>query len=412
MRTRTFAAVLGLLFVLFFVLVVGGLSAVGDGGTLTEQWVSETSRNLQANHHPVAVAESEDATIVVAPINELSTTEGLTDTSCSLVRLDPSTGAAQWRAGLPAANCTNHAFTGPVIADIDEDRTEEVLVATGDQALVAYDAETGAEKWRHRISTLGYSEPAVADLLPADGKEVVVADIRGNVSVVYANGTTAWLRNHSTSTWANPQVADFDGDESTEIAIGTGEAISLYEADGSLAWRTDTPAGWLTTGQADDDPAPELFVANQGEVFALGGDDGARTWSRSFDTIATLHDVEDADGDGDPELYVGLSGGTVRALDASDGTNEWSTELPGDNPVMPPPTVGDVDGDGSAEIVATAQEGAVYVLDPASGDQRATYEREVSIRTYPALADIDDDGDEEILVMYGDGRVAALSFES
>lgn len=412
MKPRTFAAVLGLLFALFFVLVVGGLSVVNDGGTLSEQWVSETSRNLQANHHPVATAESGDAAIVVAPINELSTTEGLTDTSCSLVRLDPSTGAVEWRAGLPAANCTNHAFTGPTIADVDDDGTEEILVATSDHTLVAYEADTGAEKWRHRISTLGYGEPAVADLLPADGKEVVVADIRGNVSVVYANGSTAWRRNHSTSTWANPQVADFDGDGSAEIAIGTGQAISLYEADGSLAWRTDTPARWLSTGQADGDPATELFVANQGDVYVLDGDDGTRIWSRSFDAIAALHDVDDADGDGVPEVYVGLSGGTVRALDASDGTDEWTTQLPGDNPIMPPPTVGDVDGDGSPELVATAQEGVVYVLDPTSGDQRATYEREVSIRTYPALADIDDDGNEEILVMYGDGRVAALSFET
>lgn len=95
MNPRTFAAVLGVLFVLLFVIVVGGLSVMDEGGTLTEQWISATSCKLQANHHPVASEETEDGVIIVAPINEFGTVEGLTDTSCSLVRLDPSTGSSE-----------------------------------------------------------------------------------------------------------------------------------------------------------------------------------------------------------------------------------------------------------------------------------------------------------------------------
>ena len=412
MNPRTFAAVLGLLFVFLFILVLGGMSVMDESGTLTEQWVSDTSRQLQANHHPVAAEETDDGVIIVAPINELSTVDGLTDTSCALVRLNPSTGSSEWQAGLPAANCTNHALTGPSIADIDEDGTEEVLVATSDNTLDAYDAETGEREWRHRISTLGYSEPAVGDLLPAPGKEVVVADIRGRVYAVYANGTTAWHRNHSTSTWANPQIADFDGDGTAEVAIATGQNTTLYETNGDGVWQTNAAASWSSTGQADDDEAPELFVARQGEVVALDGEDGRTIWSRSFDSVTSIHAVEDGDNDGTDEVYVGLSGGTVQALDATDGSDEWTTQLPGENRVMPPPALGDVDGDGSPELVAMAQEGVVYVLNPNSGDQLAAYEREIPIWTYPALADIDDDGDEDILVMYGDGRVVALSYSS
>ena len=254
MNPRTFAAVLGLLFVFLFVFVLG-VSVMDESGTLTEQWVSDTSRNFQQNHHPVGVRETDDGVIIVAPINEFSTTEGLTDTSCSLVRLDPSTGSSEWQAGIPAANCTNHALTGPTIADIDEDGTEEVLVATSDNTLDAHDAETGAREWRHRTSTLGYSEPAVGDLLPAPGKEVVVVDLGGSVYAVYANGTTAWRHNHSTSTWANPQIADFDGDGAVEVAVTTGKTTTLYEANGDVAWQTNASASWSSTGQADDDEA-------------------------------------------------------------------------------------------------------------------------------------------------------------
>lgn len=410
MRTSTEILVL----VLLVLLIGGGFYAFVEtsaSGTLSEQWVSETSRNYQQNHHPVMAAEVENETIIVAPINELSTIEGLTDTSCALVRLDPSNGDTEWQAGLPADNCTNHALTEPGIDDIDGDGTLEVLSATGDHRLVAHDADTGAEEWRHPLTMLGYSKPATADLLPSDGKEVVVVDLRGGLFVVHADGTTAWNHDHDASTWADPQVADFDGDGDLEIAVGTGDAIYLYEADGELVWETERSARFLATGQADEDEPPELYAASIENVVALEGSDGEEVWSRGLDTVTKMHSVGDGDEDGTDEVYLGLSGGTVRALDAADGSDEWSTQFPGENRITPPPTLGDVGGDPSPELVVGTQEGVVYVLDPNSGEQLATYERDIPIWTYPVFADIDDDPDDEILIMYGDGRVVALSFE-
>lgn len=410
MRTSTALFLLALL----LLLVGGGLYALMDtsaSGTLSEQWVSDTSRTYQQNHHPVMAAEFDDETIIVAPINELSTIEGLTDTSCALVRLNPSNGDTEWQAGLPAENCTIHALTEPAIDDIDGDGTPEVLSATGDERLVAHDADTGTEKWRHPTTSLGYSKPATADLLPSDGKEAVVVDLRGGLFVVHANGTTAWQRNHDSSTWADPQIADFDGDGDQEIAVGTVDAIYLYEADGELIWEKDISARFLATGQADNDEPPELFVTSIDDVAALDGENGRTVWSREFNTVAKMHSVGDGDEDSIDEVYLGLSGGTVRALDATDGTDEWSTQLPGENRNMPPPTLGDVGDDSSPELVIGTQEGVVYVLDPDSGEQLASYEREIPVWTYPVLADIDEDPDNEILIMFGDGRVAALSFD-
>lgn len=411
MRAPTLLLVAALLFGLvgagFYALV-----ETSPSGTLSEQWVSDTSRTYQQNHHPVMAAEFGDETVIVAPINELSTTGGLSDTSCALVRLDPSSGETEWRAGVPAENCTSHALTEPAIDDVDGDGTPEVLSATGDERLVAHDADTGAERWRHPTTSLGYGKPATADLLPGGGREVVVVDLRGGLFVVRANGTTAWQRDLDESTWADPQVADFDGDGDPEVAVGTGGAVSLYEADGELVWERDRSARFLTTGQADDGGPPELFVASTGDVYALDGAEGRTVWSREFDTVAKLHAVGDGDEDGTDEVYPGLSGGTVRALDATDGSGEWSTQFPGENRITPPPTLGDVGGDSSPELVIGTQEGAVYALDPASGEPLASYEREIPVWTYPVLADVDDDPDDEILVTFGDGRVAALSFDA
>lgn len=410
MRGSTLLLILALL----LLLVGGGFYALMEtsaSGTLSEQWVSDTSRTYQQNHHPVMAETYEDEAIIVAPINELSTIDGLTDTSCSLVRLDPSNGNTDWQAGLPADNCTNHALTEPAIDDIDGDGTYEVLSATGDRRLVAHDAETGRELWRHPTTSLGYSKPATADLLPSDGKEVVVVDLRGGLFVVHANGTTAWQRIHDESTWADPQIADFDGDGDPEIAVGTDSAIYLYEADGELVWEKDISARFLATGQADEDETPELFVTSIDDVIALQGENGETAWSQNVGSVAKMHSVGDGDEDGTDEVYLGLSGGTVLALDGTDGREEWSTEFPGENRIMPPPTLGDVGGGASPELVIGTQEGAVYVLDPDSGEQLASYEREIPVWTYPVLADIDEDSDDEILIMFGNGRVAALSFE-
>lgn len=409
MRPATALSIVALL-----ALLAGGgfyaLAGTSATGSLTEEWVSDTSRTYQQNHHPVTAASVDDETVIVAPVNELGTADGLTETSCALVRLDPADGDAEWQAGLPRANCTTHAITEPAIDDVDGDGAPEVLSATGDHRLVAHEADDGAEIWRHPTTYLGYSRPATADLLPGDGKEVVVVDLRGGLFVVHANGTTAWHRDHDASTWADPQIADFDGDGEPEIAVATGRTTYLYESDGELVWERDTSARWLATGQADDDEPSELFVASVSDVVAVDGDDGRAVWSRELDTVAKMHDVGDGDGDGTDEMYLGLSGGTVLALDASDGTDEWSSQFPGENRIMPAPTLGDVGGDPGPELVVATQEGVVYVLDAASGEQLAAYEREIPVWTYPTLADIDGDPDDEILVTYGDGRVVALSY--
>jgi DNA-binding beta-propeller fold protein YncE len=73
----------------------------------------------------------------------------------------------------------------------------------------------------------------------------------------------------------------------------------------------------------------------------------------------------------------------------------------------------DLDGDGKREIVAVTNNGLVSVVDPTSGEIKATYEREgeVPIYVHPTVVDTNGDGAAEIYVMYGDGRVVALSYD-
>lgn len=413
MKRGTWAVILLTVFVLAAFAVFGAVQILSSGGELTEQWVSDTTRGYQQNHHPIAATTTDEGVIVVVPINDVGT--DATNTSCALVRLDDSSGDVAWRSGVPPANCTAHSLPDSTIADLDGDGTQEILIARGDHILAVHDAATGTIEWSHPTSYLGYSRPAVGDILPAAGKEVVLVELNGTLSIIHSDGSTAWQRNLSASTWAPPYIADFDKDGTSEIAVGTNEGVSLFERDGEQAWRRNSSVPGMVTAPVDTDPAPELIVANDSKqaVSALDGATGRVIWSQSVEGKPAFNAVGDGDGDGVSEVYVGVSGGRLAALDATDGTVEWTTDLTQDDRgVMPPPSLGDLDGDGTPELVAGIPEGELTVLDPSTGEQLATYEREVPIWSHPTLVDLDADGQKDILVLYGDGRVVALSYES
>ncbi|MFB9808233.1 PQQ-binding-like beta-propeller repeat protein [Haladaptatus pallidirubidus] len=170
---------------------------------------------------------------------------------------------------------------------------------------------------------------------------------------------------------------------------------------------------WMGSGQADGDQPIEISVATSGgEIVVLDGADGSVEWRRSVGELAAVGDISDGDEDGNPEVYAVSKEGTLFALDATDGSVEWETSLTTKTQMTPPPIVGDVDGDDETEIVAATNDGKVTVIGPDSGNVLATYERSVTIYTHPTLADLNGDGAEEIYVIYGDGRVVSLSYES
>lgn len=148
-------------------------------------------------------------------------------------------------------------------------------------------------------------------------------------------------------------------------------------------------------------------------MIAVDGQTGGVEWEREYNDLAAVYAFGNGDGDRQPEVYAVAKDGKLRALDPSDGTVEWTTTLTTEDvQMMPPPVLGDLDGNGKLELVAIAQDGVVSVVNPDSGEIIDSYERDVPIWMRPTLADLNDDGIPEILVMYGDGRVAALSFKS
>jgi len=400
MRPRT-ALLSALCLSLLGSVVVAGLAA--DGGALTQTWISDTARDNEVNHHAVGVGPAGE--VVVAPVAAVPNAEAIGPTSCSLVRLRPSDGAVQWRWSVPAEDCFTHALTQPAVADIDGDDGLEVAVGTTLDSLVVLDAATGDEEWRVPLSTYGYGQPAVGNLSGDDRPEVVVSDIDGTLVVARGNGSVAWRADANMTVWARPRLVDTDGDGGREVVLGGDDGVVVYGADGTERWRSETRATTLAVGDGGT-----ILAGDTGQLVALDGATGERAWTRQVDGTPRVHDVGDADGDGDRELYATVAG-RVMALDVADGEREWATDLGGaERQSSFAPVLGDVDGDGDTDVVAVANDGTVAVLDGTTGAERAAFERAVPIWTFAATSDLDGDGDDEILVQYGDGRVVALDW--
>ena len=408
MKRRTFTVVIALFFVLTFVGVLGAVQMIESGGTLTEVWVSDTARDAIANHHAPTATQIGNETVVIAPVNAPQKTG-----DCALVAFNMEL-EEQWRGTVSPDACNIHSFGDPTVADLDEDGNQEVFVATTEEVVHAYDLQTGREEFSRELAGWGYAAPVVTDFAPAEGRELIVADLTSGVFVFDSNGSLLWSRNLS-GTISPLFVEDFDADGTRELAIGEGKNVTTLEPDGTIAQQTSVGGSvtWMTTGQADGDAALEIVAATiDGRVVAVDGQTGTVDWQQDFNAMAAVYAFGDGDGDGQAEVYAVASDGKLRALDASDGTVEWTTTLTTEDVQMtPPPALGDLDGDGAPELVAVSQDGVVSVVNPKSGEIIDSYKRDVPIWMRPTLTNLDDDDALEILVVYGDGRVVALSYD-
>lgn len=418
MRTATAVLLIAALVVLGGVAALGTVFSGDTGVTIDERWVSDTGRDVQANHHAVAAGRigtaSGERGMVYAPVSGRSKTP-----TCALYGLDARSGASEWRYDVPARDCTIHSVADPALTDYDDDGAAEVLAATTEDALVALDPETGAEELRVNLSDYGYTSPRAVDLVGDDAKELVIVDIKGTVVVADANGSIVWTHRLESQTWGQPAIADFDDDGAPELLIGTdGGELVLFEGDGEVVWRdrdaVDGSITWMSTGQADDDPAPEVAIAtHSGDVTLLEGATGERRWSHNFGKFAAVEAFGDGDGDGQAEVYAVAKDGTLRSISAASGDVEWTTTLTTESVnMMPPPVLGDLDGDGSPDLLAVTNDGRVAVVDPTTGDISDSYDREVPIYAPARLVDTDGDGRDEAYVIYSDGRVVAFEAAS
>lgn len=261
------------------------------------------------------------------------------------------------------------------------------LLGQGFASIVAVDVrgsvycfdERGERRWKfpRAVRSGEFRLPVLADL-DGDGKqEVLVTDSYGHLQALDATGH---LRLEITATQYRvgvPAVGDVTGDGKPEIIFGT-EAGEVYclNASGEVVWSTTLNAcfGRALPLIADADKNggyevyfPTAFNNIHPGLFALDARTGRRLWQAPSILQSYRSTVlADLDGNGSDEILFGDKNSTLFCLKAN-GRQHWSTQLSGRG-IYFAPAVADLGGHGAATIFAIVRGAgsdgnALYALD-------------------------------------------------
>jgi hypothetical protein len=358
----------------------------------------------------------------------------------SLFALDGKTGSLVWRVG----STSNRTWPGIVVADIDQDNQQEIVIAQSGGYVSAYRLD-GSLKWQKQpAGNSGELRGLLSADLDGNGSplEIVVTRAYGsakNTWVLDSSGNTRanWpqlpLDNNNSNGYgwgvynANAAAADINRDGRLELVVPSDvHYINAYEPDGSpiLAKQTLYPGKYW--GQVG------VWESLVPEQRGWGACDGKRVESYRANFADGPAVLADVNGDGLREVvavgnmydcFAGYPPSRYMALfifnpDRSrfnkDGF-DWSTipintgaPLSEDYNVIesvePNPVVADLDGDGKQEILYSSYDGRVHAfwLDKTEHGSwpYSVYKSSENVYRFasePVVADLNNDGKADVI---------------
>jgi len=324
----------------------------------------------------------------------------------------------------PYVKCDNFFATAegdPIVADINGDGLNEIVIAGWDQAVIyAFRGTDCSLLWSSTISSspslyVGGFSPAVGELDPMrPGLEIAVTiNITDSLYVLSGtDGSIIWSAPLGNVAWNPPTIADIDGDGIGEIFVSSAYTTYAFRGNGTLLWTY--PAGYsysnVAVGDLGNDGTLEVvFVGYSSStgwrVFALRATNGTFVWSYPISDFGNVA-LADLDNDGQLEVVVFYEGGGVIAL-RHNGNLYWQRTLLCTGGNKNSPTIADLNGDGLREIlIGCYNQRTVYALRGTDGSTLWSY-RNVAANSQSAsrkIGDIDGDGAlEVVLTSYHNG---------
>ncbi|MBN2368227.1 PGF-pre-PGF domain-containing protein [Candidatus Woesearchaeota archaeon] len=328
----------------------------------------------------------------------------------------------------------------PVMGDIDNDGTQEIVMVAGEQ-IVVVDGKTGLEEWRMPGATFAAAE--LADLDNDGTPEILHAayDNGPRVRALKGDGTVIWttqvLSGEGSSLF--PLLAyDIDGNGYPTIYFATEDqtpfvwdgtissytgAVTMIDHNGNVlkdTWLFHPCWGGMSLADANNDGKFELYVSDRRAAGYLDGNTSlgphaydAETldllwWRKDVQHSSPIPIVADVVGDEDLEVVLtpivfkgpivvdGMTGTTLSGMDYSDN----------DLPTHGVATVYDIDGDSNKEIVMATSYPAnappeFAVFDLITGETEFRPALDYQVAWAPKVGDVGRDSRMEILVATG-----------
>ncbi len=227
-----------------------------------------------------------------------------------------------------------------------------LLVAPGGRAVANHDALTGKRRWQTEVEPLGSQ---ISSFTVADGA-LSVATNPGEgddefSAIEVADGSQRW----SYATGGEKSFVPTGAAVAGETVVGTeygGRVFGLSVADGAERWTFDADGSTRQPPAVGDG---SIYVPSYRDdaddlIYALDPESGTERWRTTVPGFATF--VAPA---GDALVVAsGDSGGLIRALEATDGSERWSFY---DHRTVNPPVVAD------ETIFVASEDGVLRAID-------------------------------------------------
>ncbi len=233
-----------------------------------------------------------------------------------------------------------------------------VLLGTADAELVALDRNTGAERWRAKVSSEILAAPTAAEGV------TVARSIDGRIyGFSSETGKRIWIHDSSVP------VLTLRGTSAPVITNGgviaglaNGKLVALLLKNGSLLWenRIAIPRGRSELERIVDIDADPIVangvvhvVTYQGNVATVALENGRGLWNRKMSSHAGI-------GADSKILYITDDNSEVWALDRRNGSSYWKLDKLRARKLSAPTSFGNY-------VVVGDLEGYVHFLDQKSG---------------------------------------------
>jgi serine/threonine protein kinase/outer membrane protein assembly factor BamB len=308
--------------------------------------------------------------------------------------------------------------SGPAVEDLDRDGRLECLIGSFDARVYCLRSIAGGVEslWKEGKDGLSVGSPVsarplVVDLEGDGSLEVLVASWDLALHAFDARGARLWTTLAGTPSHEDDRIhalsaGDMDGDGVLEVAATGGRgAVHVFARDPDGSWRKrwgDRTKYISPMARARGERA-ELVILREPGIVAFLDATGKELRSWVARDAAKLLAASDLDGDGGVEVVLQDAGSRILCFER-DGVARWALPLPPGG--CHEPILCDFTGDGRNEILVSHVDGLGRVVDVATGEVLRTLMLSVPEGNGVAAGDLSGDGRPDVVISRADRRLA------